>query len=134
MKLLVLIVLIVGCANNSEQVKIAKPPDMQEIIEEIKENKELQKLPSIQKRILDKIEESNNYNTQCYDDIQKINKRLSDLEQALIEKDAKIAELELELRTWRNVKIVMATLAFGLLLIGLIRLVIKYRSLLGLGI
>jgi nitrate reductase NapE component len=77
------------------QTSISKPPEIQSFIEEIKSNSEIREMDK--KRIINTLEISSQYNTQCFD-----KNILLEKENFLLQ--SKIQELKLEIQTWRTIK------------------------------
>ena len=114
------LLLFLSCAT--VQTSISKPPEMQNLIDEIKMDTEIQ--GSVKTKIIRTLEDSMEYNSECF------NKNIL-LEKENFSLKEKIQNLELEIQTWRTVK----TSFWILIAIGLMILagsmVYKFRKLLG---
>ena len=77
------------------QTSISKPPEIQNLIDELKSNNEIQ--DTIKTRIINTLENSAEYNQECF------NKNILLEKENFFLKD-KIQKLELEIQTWRTIK------------------------------
>ena len=115
-----LLLLFLSCAT--VQTSISKPPEIQNLIDEIKMDTEIQS--SVKSKIIRTLEDSMEYNSECF------NKNILLEKENFFLKD-KIQKLELEIQTWRTVK----TSFWVIIAIGLMILtgsmVYKFRKLLG---
>jgi len=93
MKTYLLILLLLSCSTI--QTSISKPPNMEEIISEIKSNSEIQ--DKTKSKIIKTLEESALYNQECFNKNIFLEKENFSLKQT-------IQNLELEIQTWRNIK------------------------------
>ena len=115
-----LIFLLFTCSTI--QTSISKPPEIQNLIDELKSNNEIQ--DTVKTRIISTLENSMEYNSECF------NKNI------LLEKEnfflkEKLQSIELEIQTWRTIKN-----SFWIILISGILIFIgftawKFRKLLG---
>jgi len=120
MKTYLPIILLLSCSTI--QTSISKPPNMEEIISEIKSNPEIQ--DKTKNKIIRTLEESALYNQECF------NKNIFlEKENFSLKKD--IQNLELEMQTWRNIKSTFWILLIigSIILIGSIAW--KFRKLMG---
>jgi hypothetical protein len=120
MKTYLLILLLLSC--NTIQTSISKPPNMDDIINEIKSNPEIQE--KTKNKIIRTLEESALYNQECF------NKNIFlEKENFSLKKD--IQNLELEIQTWRNIKstFLMILIIGSIIFIGSIAW--KFRKLMG---
>lgn len=120
MKTYLLILLLLSC--NTIQTSISKPPNMDDIINEIKSNPEIQ--DKTKNKIIKSLEESALYNQECF------NKNIF-LEKENFSLKKNIQNLELEIQTWRNIKSTfwMILIIGSIILISLIAW--KFRKLMG---
>ena len=120
MKTYLLILLLLSC--NTIQTSISKPPNMDDIINEIKSNPEIQ--DKTKNKIIKSLKDSALYNQECF------NKNIFlEKENFSLKKD--IQNLELEIQTWRNIKNTfwMILIIGSIILIGSIAW--KFRKLMG---
>jgi hypothetical protein len=120
MKTYLLILLLLSC--NTIQTSISKPPNMDDIINEIKSNPEIQ--DKTKNKIIKSLEDSALYNQECF------NKNIFlEKENFSLKKD--IQNLELEIQTWRNIKSTfwMILIIGSIIFIGSIAW--KFRKLMG---
>lgn len=115
-----LILLLFTCSTI--QTSISKPPEIQNLIDELKSNNEIQ--DTVKTRIINTLENSAEYNQECF------NKNILLEKENFILKE-KIQKLELEIQTWRTIKN-----SFWIILISGILIFIgftawKFRKLLG---
>jgi len=123
MKTYLLILLLLSC--NTIQTSISKPPNMDDIINEIKSNPEIQ--DKTKNKIIKSLKDSALYNQECF------NKNIFlEKENFSLKKD--IQNLELEIQTWRNIKNTfwMILIIGSIILIGSIAW--KFRKLMGIPI
>lgn len=104
------------------QTSISKPPEIQNLIDELKSNNEIH--DTVKTRIINTLENSAEYNQKCF------NKNILLEKENFFLKD-KIQKLELEIQTWRTIKN-----SFWIILISGILIFIgfaawKFRKLLG---
>lgn len=104
------------------QTRISKPPEIQNLIDELKSNNEIR--DTVKTRIISTLENSMEYNSECF------NKNILLEKENFILKE-KIQKLELEIQTWRTIKN-----SFWIILISGILILIgftawKFRKLLG---
>ena len=120
MKTYLPIILLLSCSTI--QTSISKPPNMEEIINEIKSNPEIQ--DKTKNKIIRTLEESALYNQECF------NKNIF-LEKENFSLKKNIQNLELEIQTWRNIKNTFWILLIigSIILIGSIAW--KFRKLMG---
>ena len=93
MKTYLPIILLLSCSTI--QTSISKPPNMEEIISEIKSNPEIQ--DKTKNKIIRTLEESALYNQECFNKNIFLEKENFSLKQS-------VQNLELEIQTWRNIK------------------------------
>ena len=120
MKTYLLILLLLSC--NTIQTSISKPPNMDDIINEIKSNPEIQ--DKTKNKIIKSLKDSALYNQECF------NKNIFlEKENFSLKKD--IQNLELEIQTWRNIKSTfwMILIIGSIIFIGSIAW--KFRKLMG---
>jgi hypothetical protein len=115
-----LILLLLSCSTI--QTSISKPPNMEEIINEIKSNPEIQ--DKTKNKIIRTLEESALYNQECFNKNIFLEKENFSLKQS-------IQNLELEIQTWRNIKNTfwMILIIGSIIFIGLMAW--KFRKLMG---
>ena len=77
------------------QTSISKPPEIQNLIDDLKSNNEIQ--DTIKTRIINTLENSAEYNQECF------NKNILLEKENFFLKDG-IQKLELEIQTWRTIK------------------------------
>lgn len=134
MYFLIFLILLASCSFQ-KKTHIEAPPDVTQIIEEVKENQELNKTPELKKKIVRKFEESAKYNQDLYNKMLELEKRIESLENEKLKLEKENYELRNELADYRKIKnfivVSFSAFAFGLLLFFLIRLFIKYRSVFG---
>jgi hypothetical protein len=120
MKTYLIILLLLSC--NTIQTSISKPPNMDDIINEIKSNPEIR--DNTKNKIIRTLEESALYNQECF------NKNIF-LEKENFSLKKNIQNLELEIQTWRNIKNTFWILLIigSIILIGSIAW--KFRKLMG---
>lgn len=104
------------------QTSISKPPEIQNLIDELKSNNEIQ--DTVKTRIISTLENSMEYNSECF------NKNILLEKENFILKE-KLQSIELEIQTWRTIKN-----SFWIILISGILIFIgftawKFRKLLG---
>lgn len=104
------------------QTSISKPPEIQNLIDELKSNNEIQ--DTVKSRIINTLEDSMEYNSECF------NKNILLEKENFILKE-KLQSIELEIQTWRTIKN-----SFWIILISGILIFIgftawKFRKLLG---
>ena len=114
------IILLLSCSTI--QTSISKPPNMEEIINEIKSNPEIQ--DKTKNKIIRTLEESALYNQECFNKNIFLEKENFSLKQS-------IQNLELEIQTWRNIKNTfwMILILGSIIFIGLMAW--KFRKLMG---
>jgi len=114
------IILLLSCSTI--QTSISKPPNMDEIINEIKSNPEIQ--DKTKSKIIKTLEESALYNQECFNKNIFLEKENFSLKQT-------IQNLELEIQTWRNIKNTfwMILILVSIIFIGLMAW--KFRKLMG---
>jgi len=120
MKTYLIILLLLSC--NTIQTSISKPPNMDDIINEIKSNPEIQ--DKTKNKIIKSLEDSALYNQECF------NKNIFlEKENFSLKKD--IQNLEMEIQTWRNIKSAfwMILIIGSIIFIGSIAW--KFRKLMG---
>jgi len=115
-----LILLLFTCSTI--QTSISKPPEIQNLIDELKFNNEIQ--DTVKTRIISTLENSMEYNSECF------NKNILLEKENFFLKD-KIQKLELEIQTWRTIKnsFLIILISGILILIGFTAW--KFRKLLG---
>jgi len=115
-----LILLLFTCSTI--QTSISKPPEIQNLIDELKFNNEIQ--DTVKTRIISTLENSMEYNSECF------NKNILLEKENFFFKD-KIQKLELEIQTWRTIKnsFLIILISGILILIGFTAW--KFRKLLG---
>ena len=120
MKTYLIILLLLSC--NTIQTSISKPPNMDDIINEIKSNPEIQ--DKTKNKIIRTLEDSALYNQECFNKNIFLEKENFSLKQS-------IQNLELEIQTWRNIKNTFWILLIigSIILIGSIAW--KFRKLMG---
>ena len=120
MKVYLLIILLLSCSTI--QTSISKPPNMEEIISEIKSNPEIQ--DKTKNKIIRTLEESALYNQECFNKNIFLEKENFSLKQS-------IQNLELEIQTWRNIKNTfwMILILASIIFIG--SMAWKFRKLMG---
>ena len=120
MKTYLLIILLLSCSTI--QTSISKPPNMEEIISEIKSNPEIQ--DKTKNKIIRTLEESALYNQECFNKNIFLEKENFSLKQS-------IQNLELEIQTWRNIKNTfwMILILGSIIFIG--SMLWKFRKLMG---
>jgi hypothetical protein len=120
MKTYLIILLLLSC--NTIQTSISKPPNMDDIINEIKSNPEIQ--DKTKNKIIRTLEESALYNQECFNQNIFLEKENFSLKK-------NIQNLELEIQTWRNIKNTFWILLIigSIILIGSIAW--KFRKLMG---
>jgi len=120
MKTYLLILLLLSCSTI--QTSISKPPNMEEIINEIKSNPEIQE--KTKSKIIRTLEESALYNQECFNKNIFLEKENFSLKQS-------IQNLELEIQTWRNIKNTfwMILILGSIIFIG--SMLWKFRKLMG---
>jgi len=120
MKTYLLILLLLSCSTI--QTSISKPPNMEEIISEIKFNPEIQ--DKTKNKIIKTLEESALYNQECFNKNIFLEKENFSLKQT-------IQNLELEIQTWRNIKNTfwMILILGSIIFIG--SMLWKFRKLMG---
>jgi len=120
MKTYLLILLLLSCSTI--QTSISKPPNMEEIINEIKSNSEIQ--DKTKNKIIRTLEESALYNQECFNKNIFLEKENFSLKQT-------IQNLELEIQTWRNIKNTfwMILILASIIFIG--SMLWKFRKLMG---
>ena len=120
MKLYLLIILLLSCSTI--QTSISRPPNMEEIINEIKSNPEIQ--DKTKNKIIRTLEESALYNQECFNKNIFLEKENFSLKQT-------IQNLELEIQTWRNIKNTfwMILILASIIFIG--SMAWKFRKLMG---
>ena len=120
MKIYLLIILLLSCSTI--QTSISKPPNMEEIISEIKSNPEIQ--DKTKNKIIRTLEESALYNQECFNKNIFLEKENFSLKQS-------IQNLELEIQTWRNIKNTfwMIIILGSIIFIG--SMLWKFRKLMG---
>ena len=114
------IILLLSCSTI--QTSISKPPNMEEIINEIKSNPEIQ--DKTKNKIIRTLEESALYNQECFNKNIFLEKENFSLKQS-------IQNLELEIQTWRNIKNTfwMILILASIIFIG--SMAWKFRKLMG---
>lgn len=114
------IILLLSCSTI--QTSISKPPNMEEIINEIKSNPEIQ--DKTKNKIIRTLEESALYNQECFNKNIFLEKENFSLKQS-------IQNLELEIQTWRNIKNTfwMILILGSIIFIG--SMLWKFRKLMG---
>lgn len=120
MKIYLPIILLLSCSTI--QTSISKPPNMEEIINEIKSNSEIQ--DKTKNKIIRTLEESALYNQECFNKNIFLEKENFSLKQT-------IQNLELEIQTWRNIKNTfwMILILASIIFIG--SMLWKFRKLMG---
>jgi len=120
MKTYLPIILLLSCSTI--QTSISKPPNMEEIINEIKSNPEIQ--DKTKNKIIRTLEESALYNQECFNKNIFLEKENFSLKQT-------IQNLELEIQTWRNIKNTfwMILILASIIFIG--SMLWKFRKLMG---
>jgi hypothetical protein len=120
MKTYLIILLLLSCSTI--QTSISKPPNMDDIINEIKSNPEIQ--DKTKNKIIRTLEESAMYNQECFNQNIFLEKENFSLKK-------NIQNLELEIQTWRNIKNTfwMILIIGSIILIGSIAW--KFRKLMG---
>ena len=116
----IFILLLFTCSTI--QTSISKPPEIQNLIDELKSNNEIQ--DTVKSRIINTLENSMEYNSECF------NKNILLEKENFILKE-KLQSIELEIQTWRTIKN-----SFWIILISGILIFIgftawKFRKLLG---
>ena len=115
-----ILLIFLSCATI--QTSISKPPEIQNLIDEIKMDTEIQS--NVKSRIIKTLEDSMDYNQECF------NKNIL-LEKENFSLKEKIQNLELEIQTWNTVKTSFWILiAIGIMIIAS-SMVYKFRKLLG---
>lgn len=115
-----LLLIFLSCAT--VQTSISKPPEIQNLIDEIKMDTEIQS--SVKSKIIRTLEDSMEYNSECF------NKNILLEKENFFLKD-KIQKLELEIQTWRTVKTSFwVIIAIGLMILAG-SIAYKFRKLLG---
>lgn len=119
MKYLIILILF---TCSTIQTSISKPPEIQNLIDELKSNNEIH--DTVKTRIINTLENSAEYNQECF------NKNILLEKENFFLKDG-IQKLELEIQTWRTIKN-----SFWIILISGILIFIgftawKFRKLLG---
>lgn len=104
------------------QTSISKPPEIQNLIDELKSNNEIQ--DTVKSRIISTLENSMEYNSECF------NKNILLEKENFFLKD-KIQKLELEIQTWRTIKNSFWIILISGILIFIGFTVWKFRKLLG---
>lgn len=115
-----LLLIFLSCAT--VQTSISKPPEIQNLIDEIKMDTEIQS--SVKSKIIRTLEDSMEYNSECF------NKNILLEKENFFLKD-KIQKLELEIQTWRTVKTSFWVIIAIALMILAGSMVYKFRKLLG---
>lgn len=110
------ILLIFSC--HTVQTSISKPPEIQNLIEEIKMDTEIQ--TPVKNKIIKTLELSQEYNSECF------NKNIL-LEKENFSLKEKIQNLELEIQTWRTIK----NIGWILIVIFILSMLYKFRKLFG---
>lgn len=120
MKTYLLIILLLSCSTI--QTSISKPPNMDDIINEIKSNPEIQ--DKTKNKIIKSLEDSALYNQECFNQNIFLEKENFSLKK-------NIQNLELEIQTWRNIKSTfwMILIIGSIIFIGSIAW--KFRKLMG---
>ena len=114
------IILLLSCSTI--QTSISRPPNMEELISEIKSNPEIQ--DKTKNKIIRTLKESALYNQECFNKNIFLEKENFSLKQS-------IQNLELEIQTWRTVKTSFwVIIAIGLMILAG-SMVYKFRKLLG---
>lgn len=132
MRVYLISLLLIGCQSFRSTEPIPAPPEMDEIISEVESSTTLAKAdPEIQTKIVQKLRESNDYNIQSYNKILELESRLDKLEAENQRLKAENQELKDELATWRGIKTALAFTVLGLIGIGLMGFVIKFRKFFG---
>lgn len=128
----ILLILLISCSSFERSKPIEKPPELDSIIEEVEESEELKKsAPEIQKRIVHKLKESQEYNEIAYAKVMELEERLNKLEERNRALEEENKELREELSTWRTVKAGMIFLIVGLIITFIGSQVWRFRKLLG---
>ena len=116
------IILLLLFTCSTIQTSISKPPEIQNLIDEIKIDTEIQS--SVKSKIIRTLEDSMEYNQECFE------------KNILLEKEnfflkEKIQNLELEIQTWRTVKTFFWIILISGILIFIGFTAWKFRKLLG---
>ena len=116
------IIILILFTCSTIQTSISKPPEIQNLIDELKTNNEIQ--GNVKSRIINTLENSMEYNSECF------NKNILLEKENFILKE-KLQSIELEIQTWRTIKN-----SFWIILISGILIFIgftawKFRKLLG---
>lgn len=105
-------------------IKLDKPIDNTEIIEEVKK----QPIPEpVKQRAVQALTSCEDYSKKAYEIVTQNQKQIDDLKaenQALMKR---ITELESELAPWRTIKLVGLISLIGLIMFGLIRVYLKLK-------
>lgn len=104
------------------QTSISKPPEIQNLIDELKSNNEIQ--DTVKTRIISTLENSMEYNSECF------NKNILLEKENFILKE-KLQSIDLEIQTWRTIKNSFWIILISGILIFIGFIAWKFRKLLG---